>query len=637
MPDVRLPDGRIIKNVPEGTTKAQLNARLVKFDSDKGSGKGSGTKQDLPEPQDFATPEAAAQRRAEFGKGVSDIGRGLIKGGKEVISGLLQTGADIAGAAFPESERVQEFRGLLPESIERSRRQFEARTGGSLAGKVGEFIGQAAPFVAALPLGGATLAGRTIAGVAGGAVAGGTGATTQQVTPEQALERRGVQAVTGAAIGGVLPVGLAGAAKIAGGVTRLVRGRDADKILASKINVTDAKTALQEIESGKISVLADVAGDEIKGLTRAIGKQKGGARNIVADALEGRSNAAVSRISDDLSKSVSNVETYFGNLDDIALARSSASRPLYVKAYSEAETINRDNLNKLLQDQRIITALDDAKANLGVRLEAPANSLEALDGAKKSLDDIIGTAVRAGQNQKAASFIKLKNQLLEELDAASPTYREARKIFSDFKSLENAQELGLQFTTKRPEELKQLLSTLSNTEKEAFKIGVRANLQKTVSTTADGADPAKRIFGNSFKREQLEEVFGEGKQFNQFKIRMEEEIRAAETKFKVLGGSRTDINITDDGEFIVAAVDAARKGIIRTALDAIAGAATRRYTGLTAKSAKDLASILVDRNAGIAALEKLIKDAPKAQKNILTDAIRELSVPLGITAAIGAR
>ena len=232
----------------------------------------------------------------------------------------------------------------------------------------------------------------------------------------------------------------------------------------------------------------------------------------------------------------------------------------------------------------------------------------------------------------------LKNQLIEELDAASPTYKQARKIFSDFKSLENAQEVGLKFSTQTPEQLKRTLSTMDNTQKEAFKIGVRANLQKTVSTTSDGADPAKRIFGNTQKREQLQEIFGEGKQFNNFKKLMEEEIRAADTKFKVLGGSRTDFNVTDDGEFIVAAAtDAANKGVTRAAVDAIVGASRRRYIGLNAKSAEDLAIILTDRNRGINALEKLIADAPVGQKEILTDAVKELGVALGVTTATGVR
>ena len=275
--------------------------------------------------------------------------------------------------------------------------------------------------------------------------------------------------------------------------------------------------------------------------------------------------------------------------------------------------------------------MEDAKATLGVSAEARRNSIELIDGAKKILDDKISVARRAGSNEQAKAFKKLKNELIAEADRQVPIYKEARKIFSSFASIEDAQQLGLQFTKQTPEQLKRTLSTMDNTQKEAFKIGVRENLQRIVSKTSDQADPAKRIFGSEFKRDQLKTIFGDGNQFEKFSKAMREEIRGAETKFKVLGGSRTDINQTDDGRFIVAAADAARQGVTRIAVDAIAQAAKRRYIGLNAKSAKDLAVILTDRDAGIEALERLIASVPKSQKIIVGDAVDELAPALGLT------
>lgn len=411
-------------------------------------------------------------------------------------------------------------------------------------------------------------------------------------------------------------------------VDRIVSGRDADKILASRIKVDEALDALGELKAGKISVLADVAGDEIRGLTRAVGKVKGGARNIVADALEGRSEAAVGRVSSALSKDISNVDNYFTNLDDLSKARSSLSRPFYVKAYKQGKQLKlTTRLNTLLNDQRIVTAMDQAKATLGVSAEARRNSVEALDGVKKILDDRIGQAITNNQGQLVTATNNLKKELTKEVDRQVPSYAKARKIFSDFKSLEDAQKLGLDFTKQTPEQLKIILSAMDNTQKEAFKIGVRENLQRTVSKTADQADPAKRVFGNEFKRNQLKTIFGEGNQFEEFSKAMREEIRAADTKFKVIRGSRSDINLTDDGQFIQAASQAVKQGAIRTTLDktinAIADAAQRRWVGLDEKSAKDLATILTDREAGIEALQRLIDNAPKSQKMLLRDAINE--------------
>ena len=85
--------------------------------------------------------------------------------------------------------------------------------------------------------------------------------------------------------------------------------------MENRIQTDQARQALGEITEGQISVLADVAGDEIQGLTRTVGKVSGGARNVVADALEGRSEGAVRRVSNALSKQISNVDTYFANID----------------------------------------------------------------------------------------------------------------------------------------------------------------------------------------------------------------------------------------------------------------------------------------------------------------------------------
>jgi len=296
-------------------------------------------------------------------------------------------------------------------------------------------------------------------------------------------------------------------------------------------------------------------------------------------------------------------------------------------------------LNTLLKDQRIVSAMEEAKATLGVSAEARRNSIELIDGAKKILDDRIRVAIRSGANELAKATTKLKNELVEQADNQIPAYKKARKIFSDFASLEDAQKAGLDFTKSRPEQLKTALKGMSNTEKEAFKIGVRENLQKTVNTTADTADPAKRIFGNQFKRDQLKAVFGEGNQFGEFSKLMREEIRGAKAKFRIIEGSRSDINFADDGQFIVGAADAARRGVASTTMDtiisSIADIAQRRWIGLNPTSAKQLAKILTDREAGIDALQRLIDKAPakKQQKLLLQDAVRELGSILGISAA----
>jgi hypothetical protein len=420
-----------------------------------------------------------------------------------------------------------------------------------------------------------------------------------------------------------------GASELSG---RLVRGRDADKVLASRLPVKEAEAALSQLKGGEILNLADVAGDEIKGLTRAIAKEKGGARNIVKAALDDRNKAALTRITEALSKDISSVDSYFGNLDDIAKARKLASAPLYEEARASGKNLKiTTRLNTLLNDQRITSAINEAKSSLGVTLEAKRNSLESLDGAKKVLDDRWRAATRAGENNKAAAIQSLKNNLVQELDRQVPIYKKARAVFSDFATLEDMQTFGRGFDKQTPEQLKMFIKNLNNTEKEAYKIGVRESMMQRAMRAADSpnADIAARIFGSGreggLKREQLKAVFGEGRQYDAFAKKMAEETAAVDTKFAVLGGSRTDFNLTDDGTFLAdVAESAATNGATRTMVDAAVGAIKRRWLGLNPKSAQELAKILTNRELGIKALERLIAETPKAQKAIVRDAVKEI-------------
>ncbi len=124
--------------------------------------------------------------------GLVGLGGGLVKG----ATGVIQTAAQLAGA-----DELAQRAGAVTQDINRDIDRL------GTAGAVGGFVGEVAPYVA-LPAGAATLAGRVGLGAAGGALAGGMQA---QETPD--LAQRASDALTGAAVGAVIPVGLAGAGK----------------------------------------------------------------------------------------------------------------------------------------------------------------------------------------------------------------------------------------------------------------------------------------------------------------------------------------------------------------------------------------------------------------------------------------
>lgn len=529
---------------------------------------------------------------------------------------------------------------------------------GYLGGEAGGNIGEA--------LGGET--GRTIGNVVGGLAGGVAGSYTPELLSATANK-------VGKSITSALPSPVNNAASSATKVaTNLVRGRTADQVFADTIS-RSSKTAQElkdELASGEIVTLSDIAGDEVQGLTRALGKTEGG-KNIISDALENRSQDAVERVSKLLSQKVSKVETYFGNLDDIAKARSQVAKPFYDEAFKANKSIESKAIDRILATPAGNQALKQAAQKmqndmslmgtpskelneqlqlLGQKSEggvAKGLNLRSLDYVKRSLDDQISTAIRSGENDNVRILTGLKNGLVKELDNSDITaragprsfkmeggsYKRARETFSGFSKLQESQEMGLDFAKMTPEQLRGTLKNMSADQVEAFKIGVRESLQKTVNNTSDGADPAKRIFGNSQKRQQLEAIFGQGNNFNEFTRRLKEEMVAANTKFKVLGGSRTDYNMAADGEFSDIVQSIGERGLKGTALnkvtEAITNGITKRYYGINKENAQSLAKSLTNREEGMAALDKIIASQQGKQKDIMQQALSDIASQVGAT------
>lgn len=554
---------------------------------------------------------------------------------------------------------------------------------GTASTKAGKAVADSLRSGKLLPSIGRMEAGRLAKGAAVGA---GSGAAYGAGTGEGADDRlRGAKegAVSGALVGAALPA--AGAAlttrpaKLAGkvvstataGTKNAILGRDSDKILADRLRSQNLPALREQFAKGSdVANLADVAGDEVKGLLRAVARTPGGAKDEVANYLKTRSEGASKRIINDLSSRVSNVGHYFRNLDEVAQARSAAASPLYKEAFDSNKAVVSKEVDSILETPAGQRALKDAvtkmrndRSRVGIPSSELAEqaklvdayvpggiaeglNLRTLDYVKRALNDQYGELASAGKTDAAGIIKGLEKSLVKALDGADVTakgaeggaYSRARKIFSDSKALENAQEMGLNFSRMPVEEIQRTLKDFTPGELDAFKIGVRTDLQKTVSGVSDGGDPAKRIFGSPLKREQLEAVFeGDRKGFQEFAQRMHEEISAADTKFKVLGGSRTDFNLAEDGApFVEALVKGGVKGASMEGINALATKIGDRYTGLTRENSIRLAKTLTDKELGLKALDRVIEANKKnpQQYHILLEARKEIPAMFGLQATI---
>lgn len=454
----------------------------------------------------------------------------------------------------------------------------------------------------------------------------GAGYTEAETVPEM-LEDVAKSGLIGAGAGAVIGGGASAARGIVSAARagkKIARGAQADELLTRRINREKIPQLTEELKEAQVRgepvLLPDIAGDEIQGLTRSIGKISGGAKNTISQALEDRSSKEGQRVLKQLSKNVSEVDAYFGKLDDLAKGRAEMAAPLYEKAFKGNKLVKITNKNKKLFSD-ISEDVSDAKKKFRMGDDIPNNSIIMLDAAKKSLDDKIGVAVRQGENQRARVLVGIKKDLVDELDKISPEYKEARKVFSDFASMQTAQEQGLKFNTQTSEQIDRMLKTLSPSEKEAFKIGVREKLQQIVHKTALEGSPAKRIFGKLEQREQLKTILGN--QYDEFARRMEQEIRAVNAKNKIISGSRTDFNIAEDAPIFDAAIHG-QLGMVRHLTKHLSEILKARYTGVTRKNAKEIAEVLTSQKKSIAALERIAnKTKSKKQKIILKQMIED--------------
>ena len=770
---IQLPDGRIARfEVAEGTTPEQVTA----FASQNLGG--------LEKPEVARDPSLLSKIGTATVEGLAGFTEGL---GRAAV-GATQFGAEMIGQ--------EKFAGRIGQQVAKEK---ELEKDDPTARKVGRFIGGIAP---ALPVGAGM-------GLIRGGIAGGAAAELIEPTEKGTAKERVEQVALGAGLGGLTGGALLGAGKTIKGTAGVVKRQfvttKPEDIIARGIRPEDAAPLLDQLKKGQEVVLPDIAGDEIRGLTRSVAKMSG-AKDIITDALEGRSFKAVERVSNQLSKDVSPTGSYFGSLDDLAKARSEVATPLYKKAFDKGTVLdvekNRELFEKIAPDiadarskfrlgkapikslnntpggvinekellegsagssgitdkellfdiadnyKKAIKTINDNKPkrliqyikeqggvsdykgelkslgvdnktlpgflrkegsdgisidNIGEKLqevgffsERPTisevlnligndinnsnvfipsknqnlydealgyidnvdrsgidtdliknlkrgqtqilrqeinknriadNSIVMLDAAKKSLDDKIGKAIRQGERQEASILQGIKKELVSKLDELNPDYKKARQVFSDFSSIQNAQEQGLQFSKLRPEQITKTLKDMSVAEKDAFRIGVRESLDKVVQKTPFGSDPAKRIFGNSEIRNKLKASLGSDSKFNNFKSRMEEEIAGAETKFKVLGGSRSDFNLSADDAFIdkvASGIDTAR-GNRSELIRAVVTSLKSRAAGLNKNNVKQVAEILVNRKKGIEALQSIIdKEDSLFQKRVLQTFIKSL-------------
>lgn len=392
-------------------------------------------------------------------------------------------------------------------------------------------------------------------GAAEGAIAGvGAGEDAASRTVG-GLVGAGAGGVLGAAAPAAISAVKTGVNRVRSGVSDKAARETADiKALQAleEANTTPEKVleGLEETRASGVtdSMIPDVAGDATRGLARGASTISGEGRVIAQKALDDRAANLGDEIANDVGGVLAGGKTARQATEEIIERQSrNASNDYNAAFYVDGDpagaevTVPVSKLKGLLGGSKMKAAyeraVEDAELE-GVPMpkyddiisgKATGDiSLRQLHYMKMGLDGAIETGARQGSlaSNTKRLLVGRKNEFLKLLDDAAPqidgesSYKIARNKFAGDAALRDAIEEGKKFMSGDPDELAGIVGKMSDSEKEAFRIGVAQAVRNSVDSAADLADAGKRIFGSEKKRKALRAAFPDDATFNAFEKRM---------------------------------------------------------------------------------------------------------------------
>lgn len=420
--DVRLPDGTVISNVPDGTTQSDLMARVAKL-------RPNAAEQIASDPITKQAKSTLAATPAELIAG-SAPGRFLL----EPARGLLELGSHlspVAGMREPMGEAARSTGELIKHG-----REAYGDTGVDIAGIAGQVASPAVLGAAKLIPAGAKLLPKILGNAAVGATAG---ATTPTEGTGDFVKEKALQTGTGAAFGSALPVAgslVRGLGKtiysafepiVPGGAEAILNRFQTELLGPAKEKVIAALQSARELVPGS----KPTAGEAVASLPEATAlasHQRAVSRSPAA------STGFMTREAQQEAARAGELGKVSGTPEKLASAESARSAQAasdYEAAF--AETVKRDKeLGSLMKDPFFKAALPAARDLAKSKgITAKDDLTQFLDYVKVGLDKQLsrtGDTALAGKEKEAVQSVKTR--LLAWMDEKNPAYAAARENFA---------------------------------------------------------------------------------------------------------------------------------------------------------------------------------------------------------------
>lgn len=367
---------------------------------------------------------------------------------------------------------------------------------------------------------------------------------------------RAANAAKSAAVSAVVAPPLAAlgsmAFKLVGDVGKYVAKRLSDTPAAEAVRVireaaTKAGLKAEDVirryqRLGPDGLLLDTD-ENFRSLMRAMSDSFGPAKREARQALEERQLGQIPRLVREI-EDASGIaaDDYLDSMRALAQKRAQSAGPLYDSAFATAEPsaemvalAERPSLKSALaRASRLAADEGDATANL---------SFKHFHYAKMALDDRIGAAKRAGKAVEARSLVKLKNELLQEMDDVSPDYKAGRDLYAGDSALLQAAESGRNFYQLSMDEFSDAVAGMSQSEREMFKRGAVKAIVDKLGDSNLTYDNAKKLISTPALQNKLGLLFKSRDAAARFIEQAGAEREFTRTRNVVTGGSATSQNL----------------------------------------------------------------------------------------------
>jgi hypothetical protein len=595
------------------------------------------------EPQAFKSVLGSPVPYSGLAEAARSVGQGLTFGTLDEIEAALRTGS-ISG---PEYERQ---RNLLREQ----QKQFgmdvpiikpSLEIGGSLIAPLGiaKQVAKLAPATKDLITGTTTL-GQLLRGAAIGTTTGA--ASSYGFAEKEAGSEAAVGGIFGGLLGGSVPIVVKGAGTLIKNVLNSAGIGDqeaaASKMLANylkkdNLSPTEAQQALDELRRIGVPnpVIADL-GKSLNDLAYSAYTVQSAAKGTTKEFLENRlidqPNDIVKGLVEKagLAKNVNGFEY----LEALTANQSRLASQAYPEAYSKA--INAVPFRKFIDRDVFTKAYGEAvkRADVyGQKLpdlasirNAQSVPTDVLHQIKMGLDRIVDAEtdnITKKMSGYGSDVVKVKNEFNDLIKSLNPEYKKANAEFADAERIKNAFKMGEDYQKLNPAEAASKIKKLTSDEKEAFRLGVMADVNERLGNFK-GGDFTKQIFKSENQKLLLRNAFPDQASYNEFSQYVKGLNRQAETKQRVLGGSRTDENkaVREESSLLGSLAQASATGDLASLLRSGVSALTSRAKGISSESSEALQKRLfsVDPVEQTAILRELNKRAQRPKTGLLTGA-----------------